>query len=87
MGIQLGDKAKDRISGFEGICVSRTDYISGCTRVALQAGLDKDGKLIELQYFDEPMCDVSLAGAVTVPPPTDKGGPRPSPPSRHVPTR
>lgn len=36
MRINLGDKARDTITGFEGICIVRSEYISGCTRVGLQ---------------------------------------------------
>ena len=52
------DTARDRVSGFKGICICRTEWISGCTRVGLQAPVGKDGKVPDTQHFDEPMLEV-----------------------------
>lgn len=89
--VQLGDKARCLITGFEGICTARTDYLTGCTRISLMPPMGKDGKLNESQYFDEPMCVVVKAGVVKIPgdqmTPAAKrnGGPRDVPPAREVP--
>lgn len=44
---------RDRITGFEGKCTGFVSYISGCDQVLLHAGLDKEGKLQEGQWFDD----------------------------------
>jgi hypothetical protein len=38
-----GRHCKDEVSGFEGVCTARYDYINGCIRVEM-SGKDKDGK-------------------------------------------
>ncbi len=78
MAIQLGDKARDKVTGFEGICVARTDWISGCARLTLQPNVGKDGKVPDGQTFDEPMLELVKAGALKMGP-KNTGGPRPEP--------
>lgn len=52
--VNLGDKARDTVSGFSGVCVARTEWLNGCWRMTLQPqGLDKDGKPQEAQTFDD----------------------------------
>lgn len=82
MTIKLGDLCRDRVSGFEGIVVVRSDYISGCSRIGLQPKIGADGKLPDALHFDEPMCEVVKAAAVKSLP-TNDGGPRTSP-SHHA---
>ena len=86
MKIQLGDKARDTVTGFEGICTVRSEFISGCTRVGLQPEVDKDGKIPEAQHFDEPMLKVVKARHVASQL-SDNGGPRPAPSQHKAPTR
>lgn len=50
--IKLGDVAKDTITGFEGVVVSRTEWMNGCVRLQLQPQRLKDGKPIESNLFD-----------------------------------
>jgi hypothetical protein len=52
--VKMGDLVKDKVSGFEGIIVSKHDYLNGCTRMSVQPKVDKDGKLPECQTFDKP---------------------------------
>jgi hypothetical protein len=56
--IKLGDKVKDTITGFTGIAVARTEWISGCARIVIQPSVGKEGKLEESQSFDEPLVEV-----------------------------
>lgn len=79
MSVQLGDKAKDQVTGFEGICVARTEWLNGCVRVTLQSDkLDKEGKPQEGQTFDEPQLVVTNPNKVQCGPRTT-GGPKPTP--------
>lgn len=56
--IKLGEKAKDTVSGFEGICVARTEWLNGCWRITLQPKVDKEGKCGDNVTFDEPQLKV-----------------------------
>ena len=74
--IILGQICKDPITGYEGVAVARTEHLYGCVRVGLQARIDKDGKVPDPYWFDEPQLlgvEPSVA-AVECP-----AGPRPDP--------
>ena len=77
--MKLGDRVRDKMTGFEGVAVSRTEYLYGCVSIGVQpTGLtDKDGKPKELEYFDEQRLSEESA-AVT-------GGPGDHPPQRSTP--
>lgn len=58
--IELGDKVKDKISGFEGIAVGRTKWIHGCDRINVaQMGLGKDGEPGKTYSFDEAQLNIT----------------------------
>lgn len=78
--IELGQKAKDTVTGYTGIVTAKTTWLYGCTRFALQTPLDKDGKVPEPQWFDE----LQLVGAE---PDRTKGGPQPAPRRNADPSR
>lgn len=61
--ITLGTKARDIPSGFVGICTCRCEYLSGVVRIGLQPLVDKDGKLDDVKWFDEPTCVAVDEGA------------------------
>lgn len=51
--IHLGDRVKDRITGYTGIVTCVTEYLNGCFRCGIQPEkLDKDGKVPDSRYFD-----------------------------------
>ena len=50
--IEYGKTYKDSISGFKGKVVAISKYQFGCIRIALMPPA-KDGKLEEIQWFDE----------------------------------
>ena len=84
--VELGDLCKDKITGYEGICVARTEWLNGCWRVTLQAQkLDKDDKVPEGYTFDEPQIEIKKKGKVKVlvdgtkVGTKDTGGPRDNP--------
>jgi hypothetical protein len=74
--IALGKKAKDKITGFEGVVMARTEYLTGCARVSLQSEELKDGKPLEWVAFDEEQC-VELEPEPLDLEMEDPGGPRP----------
>jgi len=80
MAVELGDKVKDSVSGFEGVAVARHTYLQGCNRISVQPVIDKEGKLLESQAFDEPQLIVLKQKKIKVKKETKKnkpGGPMP----------
>lgn len=53
MAIKLGTRVRDTFTGFEGIAVSRTEWLYGCARIGIQPTVLKDGKPIDTEHFDE----------------------------------
>ncbi len=52
--IELGDRAKDPITGFSGIVTAITTWLHGCIRITIEPEkLDKDGKPQEGRSFDQ----------------------------------
>ncbi len=63
--IKLGQNVRDRVTGFAGIATGRSEFITGCTRIGVTPKVGKDGKLIEAEWFDEPMLEVIGKARVT----------------------
>ena len=49
-----GDKVKDKITGFTGIIVRRTQWLNNCNTYGVQPEKLKDGIPQNVQSFDEP---------------------------------
>jgi heat shock protein HspQ len=63
--IELGDLAKDELTGFEGIVVGRTAWLTNCDRLVLQPReLDKDGAPQKTAQFDIMHCKLVQKGVV-----------------------
>jgi len=75
--IELGDIARDTITGFQGVVVARTKWLHGCERITLQPKEMKDGKPIDNYSFDVPQCELVQSSAHRGT--DDTGGPRPEP--------
>ena len=53
--IKLGVKAKDKVTGFEGIVIAKTEWLTGCDQYVLKQKA-KEGVLPDDgQWFDEGM--------------------------------
>lgn len=79
MGINLGDKVKDSITGFEGIAIAITDWLHGCRRITVQPEkLTAEGNVRESQTFDEPQLIIVKAKEPKRQP-VFTGGPQPEP--------
>jgi len=74
--IGLGDKVKDRITGFDGIVVCRAEWLNGCVRFTVQPTKLKDGRAIDTDCFDENQLVLLKAGAYQDSA-APSGGPRP----------
>lgn len=74
MEIKLGMKAKDKVTGFKGIIISRTVFLNGCVRYTLQPEVSKkDGTIPSEAWFDEQQIDIIDEGVAMEPRKT--GGP------------
>ncbi len=82
--VENGKTVRDKISGYEGVVIARTDWLTGCVRFGVQARkLKEDGGVLDAQWFDESQLEViddagvpNMPGVVEPPP----GGPTPTPP-------
>jgi hypothetical protein len=57
-GIDLGDRAKHRVTGLVGIVESVTDWLHGCSRLGVKPEALHEGSTISREYFDEPELDL-----------------------------
>lgn len=69
----IGDKVKDKITGFEGIVVVRSQWLNNCNTYGVQPTTLKDGAPQERQSFDEPQLELVERGAFK--PQQTTGGP------------
>jgi hypothetical protein len=58
MEIELGDRVKDKISGFEGIVVARTQYLESCDQVLIRSEKLEGGET-KSAWFDVPWVTVT----------------------------
>ena len=80
--IKLGSKVHDTITGFTGIATARSVHLNGCISICIDPPLDKDGKRIDVEWFDEQRIAV-YRGAEFKPQTSSQataGGPQPNPP-------
>jgi len=50
---ELGETAKDEITGFKGIITGRCDYITGCDQYMLQPKSIKSSEVPEPKWLDD----------------------------------
>lgn len=67
--MQLGDRMRSVVSGYEGIAVAKVEFLNGCVRYQLQPGVDKDGKLPDGDWLDVQELVVVESQAVSLPKP------------------
>ena len=84
MKIELGDKVMDVITGYEGIAIARTEYLTGCDHIGIQSQAGKDSASIptDWQWFDVRRIKRVKQAAVKLQSEDDPGGPQPLAPSR-----
>lgn len=75
--IELGDTAKDTLTGYTGVVVARTKWLHGCERLTLQSQKMKEGKPVDPVTFDEPQ--LVLVKSSVAKGSSETGGPRPEP--------
>jgi len=57
----IGKVVHDTITGFTGVVIGRTEWLHGCVRIGVESQELKDGKPIEIQWFDEARCELTSA--------------------------
>lgn len=66
--VKVGDKVRDRVTGFKGVAVCRTEWLNGCVRIGVQPAscYTKDGetRMPEISTIDEGQLDIVKAHAV-----------------------
>lgn len=83
--MNLGDKARDTVTGFSGTITAEHKYLNGCRRFSITANTLKDGAPIDPQVFDVEQLElVEIASPRTVAP---KGGPHNEPSRQATPAR
>ena len=59
---QLGDRAREVVTEFEGIVTGESTFLNGCRRVMLSPPVDRDKKFVEAQWFDIETVEIIEAG-------------------------
>jgi hypothetical protein len=49
----FGKKARDKVTGFEGVVTGKIEWMYGCNQYCILPPVDKDGKLPGGEWFDE----------------------------------
>jgi len=80
--VKLGERYRDKISGFEGVAIAKVEFIYGCTRVTLQAL--KDGDIKEFTFDAPSLIELATNTELKT---SRTGGTRDAPQVRSVPSR
>ena len=56
--IELGDIARDKITGFEGVVIANTQWLNGCDRLSLKPRKMKKGVTLNSEVFDRPQLEL-----------------------------
>ena len=72
--VQLGNKVRDKVTGFTGIAIGRTDYLFGCRQYGVAPAVGDDGKLNNVCWFDVGRLEVVDTGVSPASVQTDDPG-------------
>lgn len=61
----LGDRVRDRVSGFTGIATSHARHLTGCDRLWVEPAVDSTGKRGEGMWLDIDMAQIVEAAVLT----------------------
>lgn len=75
--INLGQRVRDIVTGFEGIATSRVEFLNGCVQYAVTPSECIDGKRPDGEYFDVSQLEIVDDGITTQRKARDTGGPTP----------
>jgi hypothetical protein len=80
--LELGTRVKDKVTGYTGIVIGRTEWLYGCRRYTVQSQEMKDGKPVDGMGFDEDALEIIEVAAVKGHKPAKTGGPETRQPAR-----
>lgn len=61
---ELGDRVRDKITGFEGIVTTHATHLTGCDRLWVSPKVGEDRKMIDGMWVDIDMLDIVTPQAV-----------------------
>jgi hypothetical protein len=73
----LGKKVKDIVSGFEGVAVSKIEYMNGCTQYNIQPKCKDDNTMIKAEWFDAEQVELVSNKTIVKKKKKPTGGPSP----------
>ena len=74
MEIKLGNKVRDKVTGYEGVATARVEYLNGCVQFCVKPRVGSDGKMPDHEYIDVQQLEVVSQGETITPSKT--GGPQ-----------
>lgn len=72
--IKLGNKVRDKVTGFTGIATAKIEYINGCIQYCVKPKVAKDNTMSEGEYIDIDELEV-IRGGIKIKS-TPSGGPQ-----------
>ncbi len=60
--VNLGDLARDRITGFEGVVECISEWLNSCRRITIRPTKLREEEPIQSQTFDAPQVEIVEAG-------------------------
>lgn len=83
MRFELGEVLKDKVTGFQGVALARTEYFTDCTHYGLCSQELKEGKPMGWEWIDETrLVKVKSTKKIVREPRTSTSGIFPSPPQQ-----
>lgn len=73
---ELGSRLRCIVTGFQGIAISRVEYLNGCIQYAIKPPIDKDGKELDGIYIDHSQLEFVDDGVVAKRQAANTGGPQ-----------
>jgi len=64
MEIELGNKVRDKVTGFEGIAIAKIEYINGCIQFCVKPKVKEDGKMPDGEYIDVDDLEIVYKGII-----------------------
>ncbi len=58
----FGKKSTDKVTGFTGVITAKALYMYGCSQYLLTPKVDKDGKRLDGEWFDEGRLEIFEQG-------------------------
>lgn len=77
--IELGVKAKDKITGFAGTVTGRSEYLTGCAQYLVAPPVGKDGNVRDSCWFDEQRLTVTGTSRISLDNSRTPGPDKPAP--------